>query len=487
MPEMEINSAGILAELNKINAGVKALQSSVEASNGANKASYDMLKSGLAGVTAETVKHTATKAGDTAAVNLHTVSVNMNRAAVAQSTAGLMMHNAQILMATANLRQYKAAWDAVTMSINANSSALMLNSVGVLQNMAAVMQHTATTIAATLAKDLNNASIATNTAALLANSIGIDANSVSTALNTAIRTADSESLALHVQNLEADSDALLSNTGYTALSAIANALNGLSLYLVNSQLEKQVQNLGKSTEALRNNSKEMLINILANLGNIIATWLMNKQGSKNIKTVQAQTVAQNAYNGALAAAAILTNPIVGAATVAGAALAQGLMSGQKVELVSIEMGANETSTSREVTLAETLTSGSGGSLLGESSILTDIEKQSSGSVDIKGFAQLVPKMATGGIVTRPTMALIGEGKYDEAVLPLGNSPQMRNLKDDIANAVIQGLFAVKQTGSGQGKTSAEEIVLSIDGQKLARILLPRLLSEQKKHSNIKVV
>lgn len=487
MPEMEINSAGILAELNKINAEVRALENAISASNGANKTSYDMLKGSLAGLSAETVKNTAVKTVNTAAVTQHTASVAANNASMTQSTNGLTMHNAQIVAATAHLGLYKAAWDAVTLSVNANSAALLINTTGVLQNMASVVQNTAATATATLTRDLNNASITINTSELLANSLGLDANSVSMALDTALRTADSESLALHVGNLQADSEALLDNAKYTTLSAVANALNGLSLYLINSQLEKQVQNLGKSTEALRTNSKEMLISILANLGNTLAAWLMNRQGEKNIRTVQAQTVAQNAYNGALAATAILTNPLVGAATVAGAALAQGLMAGQKVDPVSIEMGATETSSSREVTLVETLTSGAGGSLTGESSILTDIEKQTSGSFDIKGFAQAVPKMAAGGIVTRPTMALIGEGRYDEAVLPLGNSPQMRNLKDDIVNAVIQGLFAVRQAGGGQSKQSSEEIVLSIDGQKLARILLPKLLSEQKKHSNIKVV
>lgn len=44
-------------------------------------------------------------------------------------------------------------------------------------------------------------------------------------------------------------------------------------------------------------------------------------------------------------------------------------------------------------------------------------------------------LASGGVVTSPTQALIGEGKYDEAVIPLGNSPQMRDLVDEIADAV----------------------------------------------------
>ena len=45
------------------------------------------------------------------------------------------------------------------------------------------------------------------------------------------------------------------------------------------------------------------------------------------------------------------------------------------------------------------------------------------------------KMATGGVVTSPTYALIGEGRYPEAVLPLGNSPQMNSLIQQIADAV----------------------------------------------------
>lgn len=49
----------------------------------------------------------------------------------------------------------------------------------------------------------------------------------------------------------------------------------------------------------------------------------------------------------------------------------------------------------------------------------------------------IPEMAfaKGGVVTGPTRALIGEGAYDEAVIPLGNSPQMQDLVNKIADAV----------------------------------------------------
>lgn len=47
----------------------------------------------------------------------------------------------------------------------------------------------------------------------------------------------------------------------------------------------------------------------------------------------------------------------------------------------------------------------------------------------------IPKMAKGGVVTGPTTLIAGEGKYSEAILPLDDSPQMKDLIDKIAEAV----------------------------------------------------
>ncbi|MGN1230064.1 MAG: hypothetical protein ACI4T5_10495 [Prevotella sp.] len=47
----------------------------------------------------------------------------------------------------------------------------------------------------------------------------------------------------------------------------------------------------------------------------------------------------------------------------------------------------------------------------------------------------IPELATGGVVTSPTYLLAGEGHYDEAIIPLGNSPQMEELVAKIADAV----------------------------------------------------
>lgn len=47
----------------------------------------------------------------------------------------------------------------------------------------------------------------------------------------------------------------------------------------------------------------------------------------------------------------------------------------------------------------------------------------------------IPALASGGVVSSPTLAMIGEGSHSEAVLPLDDSPQMQDLIQKIADAV----------------------------------------------------
>lgn len=86
-------------------------------------------------------------------------------------------------------------------------------------------------------------------------------------------------------------------------------------------------------------------------------------------------------------------------------------------------------------------------------------------------ANNVPAMAKGGVVNSPTMALIGEGKYNEAVVPLGNSPQFAEMKQDIASSVVKAVAQPQGRGQSGGTTP---VVLEIDGRTLARALLPYL-------------
>ena len=76
-------------------------------------------------------------------------------------------------------------------------------------------------------------------------------------------------------------------------------------------------------------------------------------------------------------------------------------------------------------------------------------------------------LATGGVVTGPTFALVGEGKYDEAVIPLGNSPQMAEMQRGIAERVVQTSQSSGSAGSvGGGNASVQ---LNIDGRSLGRV------------------
>lgn len=65
----------------------------------------------------------------------------------------------------------------------------------------------------------------------------------------------------------------------------------------------------------------------------------------------------------------------------------------------------------------------------------------------------VPQFATGGVVTGPTRALIGEGRYEEAVIPLGNSPQIEDMLSRFA-----------AINSQQGGSSSTEVRVFIGGK-----------------------
>lgn len=56
----------------------------------------------------------------------------------------------------------------------------------------------------------------------------------------------------------------------------------------------------------------------------------------------------------------------------------------------------------------------------------------------------VPAFASGGVVTGPTMGILGEAGRDEAVIPLDNSPQMRNFISEIVSAINNSKSAQDQ-------------------------------------------
>ena len=76
----------------------------------------------------------------------------------------------------------------------------------------------------------------------------------------------------------------------------------------------------------------------------------------------------------------------------------------------------------------------------------------------------MPQLANGAVAVGPTFAMIGEGAYNEAVIPLGNSPQFKEMKQDIASEVAKR----------NPTRAATPVILNVNGRELARALLPDL-------------
>ena len=100
----------------------------------------------------------------------------------------------------------------------------------------------------------------------------------------------------------------------------------------------------------------------------------------------------------------------------------------------------------------------------------------------------VPGLAKGGIVTRPMLAMIGEAG-PEAVVPLGRS----GVTDDMATSIAEAVYgairdAFRSVQAEQSASGQREVVLNIDGQRIARAIIPPLVREgQRAGSNFTVV
>lgn len=97
------------------------------------------------------------------------------------------------------------------------------------------------------------------------------------------------------------------------------------------------------------------------------------------------------------------------------------------------------------------------------------------------LAKTVPAFATGGIVTGPTLAMIGEGNGPEAVLPLTGG-YIEELGSMIGTSVIQAM----QFNNSQSR-SAGDIILQIDGTQFARIINPYTAKENQRIGNKMII
>ncbi len=99
--------------------------------------------------------------------------------------------------------------------------------------------------------------------------------------------------------------------------------------------------------------------------------------------------------------------------------------------------------------------------------MNSLNSNSSRSSNVTGLAK-------GGVVTGPTLAMVGEGKYPEAVVPLGNSPQFASMQDTLAEVVVS---AIQGNGSSRSSGSTP-VTINIDGRTIAKALWPSLAATQ---------
>lgn len=78
--------------------------------------------------------------------------------------------------------------------------------------------------------------------------------------------------------------------------------------------------------------------------------------------------------------------------------------------------------------------------------------------ELKVSLPKIPQLALGGVVTGPTILEAGEGKYDEAIVPLGNSPQM----EDMLNRFAQKVDDLNASGGGN-----TEVHVYVDSDEVA--------------------
>lgn len=91
----------------------------------------------------------------------------------------------------------------------------------------------------------------------------------------------------------------------------------------------------------------------------------------------------------------------------------------------------------------------------------------------------IPKLAKGGIVDSPTMAMIGEAG-PEMVVPLEQTSFTDKLAGALGTAVMS---AMQMTGGSNMTGSNKEVVLKIDGYTIARALNPYLKKETNRQGN----
>lgn len=93
---------------------------------------------------------------------------------------------------------------------------------------------------------------------------------------------------------------------------------------------------------------------------------------------------------------------------------------------------------------------------------------------VVGYASTV-KMARGGVVNQETTATIGEGVYHEAVVPLGNSPEWNDTKEDLAEYLVE---------NGGNKETSITTIVEIDGREIVKAISDDMYDDWKRRGRV---
>ncbi|XZI53515.1 phage tail tape measure protein [Clostridium perfringens] len=93
----------------------------------------------------------------------------------------------------------------------------------------------------------------------------------------------------------------------------------------------------------------------------------------------------------------------------------------------------------------------------------------------------IPALAEGGIVTKATMALVGEGKEHEAVIPLSKLDKL------VSRSVEKVLNAKEDSKDNKPNNNIYEIIIPIDGKTIAKVVIDSMGNILNSNANSRAV
>lgn len=109
--------------------------------------------------------------------------------------------------------------------------------------------------------------------------------------------------------------------------------------------------------------------------------------------------------------------------------------------------------------------------------MSNSSRSSMGLGNISNAGLRVPKLARGGIIDQPTLAMVGE-RGKEAVVPLENTAFVDTLATALGNAVMAAMQMLNQSSDSSGEN--RDIIIQIEGTTIARIINPFLERERQR-------